>query len=101
MRVATPKLSEGMVLDADVVDQKGRVLARRGAALTERAVQGLRAWGVVAVQIQGQAGGADAAHLDDPQHLAEVERRFSAANLDLPLMAELKRLALGRPRGRL
>jgi hypothetical protein len=58
-------LKEGMVLDADVV-QNGQIIVRAGTELTKRLLTICRSWGIISVAIKGV----------DP---AQVEQDFFAS----------------------
>ena len=89
----------GMVLDADVVAEDGRLLAATGTVLTDRHVQILRKWGIEAAVIRGGPT-EDPAVAVDPAALAlveaQVEALFERANGDHPAMRELMDLVRAR-----
>ena len=97
--VRAADLLPGMVLDADVVAEDGRLLAATGTVLTDRHVQILRKWGIEVATIRGEATEDPAAALD-PAAVARVEAQvealFERANADHPAMRELMDLVRDR-----
>ena len=102
-------LAPGMVLCSNVCDRGGRMLLPAGAELTEKHFSILRMWGVLEVEIVGEAIVEDAEapqnanSLDeeiDPELLAEaraeVERLFVYNDPEHPAIKELMRICTER-----
>ena len=83
----------GMVLSADVVDKRGRLLIPAGKELTERHVGALSQWGVDRIEVEGDGPeGADGGEVEPwaiDQAAAEVDLLFSRVNRQHPMMAAL------------
>jgi len=81
----------GMVLAADVLDQRGRLLVPAGKELSEKHVRALPAWGVTRLEVDGDdvAGVAEVEPWAREEATAEIDRIFSRVNRDHPLMAAL------------
>ncbi len=81
----------GMVLTADVLDMRGRILIPAGAELSDKHVRALPAWGIQRLDVKGD--GADAAPALEEWALAaaraEVDAAFSLTNRAHPAMAAL------------
>lgn len=81
-----------MLLAADLLDLRGRVLIPAGAELKEKHVRALPAWGVTRVDVQGAE--ADAAPAVDEAALAaaasQLEQLFSLANVAHPAIVGLR-----------
>lgn len=58
MLIDVSQAQAGMVLAADILDLRGRVLIPAGAELKEKHVRALPAWGVSRVDVQGEDVGA-------------------------------------------
>lgn len=89
----------GMVLAADVLDKRGRMLIPAGKELTERYLGALPAWGVAHIEVEGDDVGGAAQDVE-PWALdaaaAEIDRLFSKVNRDHPMMAVLADACTGR-----
>lgn len=81
----------GMVLAADVLDQRGRLLVPAGKELSVKHVRALPAWGVTRLEIEGDdvAGVVEAEPWARDEATAEIDRIFSRVNREHPLMAAL------------
>lgn len=83
----------GMILAADVVDKRGRLLIPAGKELSERHVGALSQWGVDRIEVEGDgpegAGGGEVEPWAVDQAAAEVDLLFSRVNRDHPMMAAL------------
>jgi len=97
--VSIDELRAGDVLDSDVVERSGRLILGRGRTLSDKHIETLRAWGVIAVQI-GRApadgasdGGDDAALL---AARSAVLPRFELNRAAHPLIAALIEIAAQR-----
>ncbi len=92
-------IQTGMILDADVKDDRGRVLLSTGTEITEKHLKVFKMWGVTEADIQGvqkeEASVKSTANLD-PALLQEAEalglQLFRHTNLKQPFMKELFRL---------
>ena len=99
-------LTPGMVLSRDVCDRSGRMLLPAGAELTGKHFSIFRMWGVLEVEVAGDAVVEDAettAPLDqemDPELLAqaraEMERLFIYNDPEHPAIKELMRICTER-----
>jgi hypothetical protein len=92
-----------MVLKAEVVDLRGRLLIAAGKELTERSISALPMWGVEAVDVEGDDAPPEAEDLIDAATLErarqEIDARFANAFEDHPLLNMLREecaLALAR-----
>lgn len=95
-QLAIDQARPGMILSADVLDRRGRLLVPSGSELTERHLSAFRMWGVPAVQIQGEAPPPEEAELPEwvaAEVEAELTDRFRAAGGPHPFLDELRRLA--------
>ncbi|WP_239027057.1 hypothetical protein [Geomonas oryzisoli] len=99
-------LTPGMVLSRNVCDRSGRMLLPAGAELTEKHFSIFRMWGVLEVEVAGEAVVEDAeapAPLSpeiDPELLAEaraeMERLFIYNDPEHPAIKELMRICTER-----
>ena len=89
-----------MVLAADVLDRRGRLLIPAGRALSEKHVGALRMWGIEHVEVQGEHVEEVPASVASPEQLAqaqeEVAELFRNAGSDHPFLAHLQRVAAER-----
>lgn len=81
-----------MVLAADVLDKRGRVLIPAGKELVEKYVAALPAWGVTRIEVEGdEIEGADADlepwALDEAE--AELDALFKKSNRGHPALDRL------------
>lgn len=88
------ELQEGMVLSSDVCDQNGRFLIGSGCELTQKHIRALQSWGVVSVEIEGEATveGNGLADVPDDIRLqieSETQQRFKHTDLEHPFMSAL------------
>jgi len=81
----------GMVLAADILDMRGRVLIPAGAELKDKHVRALPAWGVSRVEVKGDD--VEAAPTAEPWAIeaakAEVEAVFALSNRGHPAIDAL------------
>lgn len=77
----------GMVLAADVVDRRGRVLIPLGAELSERTVQALGNWGIETIHVEGEEIEIDDEAMNAA--MAAVGWRFAKNDVSHPFMAAL------------
>jgi hypothetical protein len=81
----------GMVLAADILDKRGRVLIPTGAELKEKHLGALPAWGVTRIEVEGDdvEGSAEV----EPWALEEADKElgglFSATNRGHPAIDAL------------
>jgi len=89
----------GMVLAGDVTDDRGRLLLRRGNALTEKHLRIFKTWGVTQIDIEGvereeiealALAQLDPVRLEEAQTVAK--ELFRHAEPTHPAVAELLRL---------
>jgi HD-like signal output (HDOD) protein len=108
--VSVNKASPGMVLDEDVLDQKGRFLFRAGQAITEKHIRIFKIWGVTEVRIQGEEESDAPSPRETTSSLPEetlaaaeeeVRKRFEDNSLDDPFVGELYRICVERTARRL
>ncbi|MFO0626390.1 MAG: hypothetical protein U0325_12325 [Polyangiales bacterium] len=59
-------LHEGMILQANLYDRRGRLLIPARTALSERHLAGLKVWGVEAVEVHDPSAGPVASDELDP-----------------------------------
>lgn len=92
--MATIELSRarpGMVLGADVLDKRGRLLVPRGIELKEKHLNAFPAWGIDRIEIEGEG---DASSALEPWACEAAEREvaslFERANTSHPAMAALR-----------
>ena len=86
------KATAGMVLSADVLDKRGRMLMPAGKELSEKHLGSLPAWGVTHIEIEGDdVAGAEPEV--EPWAIdaaaVEIDRLFSKVNREHPLMSAL------------
>ena len=88
----------GMVLAADILDKRGRILIPKGAELKEKHLGSLPAWGVTRIDVEG--GELDAPTEIEPWALEaaqkEVEPLFSLTNRGHPAMQVLQGICTQR-----
>lgn len=88
----------GMVLAADVVDKRGRMLIPAGKELAEKYLNALPAWGVTRIEVEGDdVGGVDEVEpwaIDEAT--AEIDRLFSQTNRAHPAMESLAQACIQR-----
>jgi hypothetical protein len=98
----------GMVLARDVRDRTGRLLLRKGLAVTESAMRVFRMWGVGQVDVEGvgsspeepiSAPAVDEATLEEAR--AQTDDLFRHTNRQHPMVSELMRLSSDRLAARL
>ena len=96
VRLATIDVSQaqaGMVLAADVVDKRGRLLIPAGKELSERYVGALSQWGIDRIEVEGDGPeGGDSGEIEPwavERATAEIATLFSLVNRDHPMMAAL------------
>ncbi len=93
----------GMILAADILDMRGRVLIPAGAELKDKHVRALPAWGVSRVDIKGDD--VTAAPAVEPWAIAaaaaELEPIFSLSNRTHPAIAALLTLCTQRAAARI
>lgn len=100
MLVPTCELEPGLVVGSDVRSRQGQLLVAAGAALTPRQIGILRTWGIPGVHITDPAEVARNARPVTRDEVVAAERlerqRFSACDLDQPVVKALWLLALKR-----
>ncbi|WP_239027673.1 hypothetical protein [Geomonas diazotrophica] len=99
-------LTPGMVLSRNVCDRSGRMLLPAGAELTEKHFSIFRMWGVLEVEVVGEAVAEDVetspplSQEIDPELLAEaraeMERLFIYNDPEHPAIKELMRICTER-----
>lgn len=87
-----------MVLAADVLDQRGRLLVPSGKELSEKHVRALPAWGVTRLEIEGDevASVAEAEPWARDEASAEMDKLFARTNREHPLVAALLPICIER-----
>lgn len=104
LRVSVNKTSPGMILEEDVLDQKGRLLVRAGEPISDKHIRIFKIWGVTEVCIRD---GDRESHPSEESHqwLPEesltraedlVRYRFPEHELDHPFISELYRICVER-----
>lgn len=92
--------ASGMVLAADVLDRRGRLLIPAGRALAQKHVDSLRMWGVERVDVEGETPRRDPPPHIPPAVLArateETDTLFRNAGEDHPFLGALKKVAAHR-----
>lgn len=90
-----------MVLAADAKHANGSVLLRAGTTLSEKHIKTFRAWGIVAVEIEGVSGATDLANAPGDtgdaaiaQAREVIDQRFRHTDPSHPLIAELLQLCI-------
>jgi hypothetical protein len=93
----------GMVLASDARDRTGRLLLRKGLAITESAVRVFQMWGVGQIDVEGIGPLPEHAVPDPPVDEATVEQAraqtdvvFRHTDRSHPMIAELMRLSSDR-----
>lgn len=90
----------GMVLAADIMDKRGRLLIPAGKELSERHVGALSQWGVDRIEVEGDGPeGADGGEVEPwalDQAASEIDLLFSRVNRQHPMMESLAEAATQR-----
>jgi len=98
--IPVDRVEAGMVLQAAVVDLRGRLLIPAGKELSERHVAALPMWGVKHIEIQGPDPAVEAQPDVDPEALSSAESAVAAhfVNADggHPFLIELRRVCVQR-----
>lgn len=98
--ISVEQAASGMVLAADVLDRRGRLLIPAGRALAQKHVEALRMWGVERIDVEGDAPRRAASPEIPPalliQARKEVELLFRNAGDDHPFLEALKSLSTQR-----
>jgi hypothetical protein len=98
--IAVDRAEAGMVLHADVVDLRGRLLIPAGKELSEKHVAALPMWGVTHIEIAGPDPAVAAVQSIDPALLAEAEAhvadRFRNASGAHAFLEELRGVCVRR-----
>jgi hypothetical protein len=101
-RIKTEQLIEGMVVSTDVMNLDNMLLIPAGAALSERQINILQAWGVAEVEVKASESVPDTDPLAklSPEELEkmtrEVKGRFWQPVEADPVFTEIFRLVLQR-----
>ena len=98
--ISVEQAASGMVLAADVLDRRGRLLIPAGRALAQKHVDALRMWGVERIDVVGDAP-KRAANPEIPpavlsQAREEVELLFRNAGGEHPFLEALKSVSTQR-----
>ena len=94
-RLPLDQLTIGMVLAEPLKNANGSVMLPPGSAITEKHIRAMRMWGVLDIDIQGEAAPATSTNSlptnasDVAKAQAELQPVFTFANLDNPVMAEI------------
>jgi hypothetical protein len=98
--IAVDRAEAGMILHADVVDLRGRLLIPAGRALSEKPVAALPMWGVAHIDIAGPDPATAAEPAIDPAILERAEAvvadRFANAGAAHAFLDELRRVCVKR-----
>lgn len=88
----------GMVLAADILDKRGRLLVPAGKELSEKHVRALPAWGVSRIEVEGDdiAGAIELEPWALQEATAEVDTLFSRVNREHPLFQGLTEVCVER-----
>lgn len=88
---------EGMVLAADALDKRGRVLIPAGKELSAKHIHALPAWGVQRIEVEGDdVGGVDVEPWAIEAAQAEIAELFSLTNATHPAMEVLMTVCIER-----
>ncbi len=83
----------GMELDADVVDRQGRVLLKTGVILSEKHLRVFNTWGILEVEIKGDAEAEEKKKNYPPELVEEANRlakiHFQHNDLNHPVIKNL------------
>ena len=99
--IGIDQLKIGMITAAPVVVEN-RVMVAKGVAITEKIVRAFNAWGVVKVEVEGEAAEIDQHsdyHLSEEETAkveSEIDFRFGKINPKNQTMLEVKRIALNK-----
>lgn len=87
-----------MILTADVLDQRGRLLVPSGKELSEKHVRALPAWGVTRLEVEGDdlETSTEVESWAMEQAEAELDSLFSRVNREHPLIAALHPICVAR-----
>lgn len=92
--IAVERAEPGMVLQADVVDLRGRLLIPAGRELTDRNVTALPMWGITHIEVEGEETETPIeAEIDDEMVAAaeaQVADRFANAGGPHPFLDALR-----------
>ncbi len=88
----------GMVLAADILDKRGRLLVPAGKELSAKHVRALPAWGVSRIEVEGDdiAGAVELEPWAVERATADVDALFSRVNRDHPLFQSLTTVCVER-----
>lgn len=90
----------GMVLAADILDKRGRLLIPAGKELSERHVGALAQWGVDRIEVEGDgpegAAGGEIEPWAVDQAASEIDLLFSRVNRQHPMMESLAEACVQR-----
>lgn len=88
----------GMVLAADILDQRGRLLVPAGKELSEKHVRALPAWGVSRIEVEGDdiAGAIELEPWAVDQATSELDQLLSKVNREHPLFDALAPVCIER-----
>jgi hypothetical protein len=87
-----------MVLAADVLDKRGRMLIPAGKELVAKYLTALPAWGVTRIEVEGDDAGPTA-EIEEwvlQAATADVDRIFAKTNRAHPAMEQLAQAAIRR-----
>lgn len=102
-KIKVDQATLGMVLADDVSSSTGRLLMKAGAELSEGFEQALLTWGILEINVVGEAAAAGVRNAEGDEALNEEELLkvreqllpiFAQADLNHPVMEELLRLAV-------
>lgn len=87
-----------MVLAADIMDKRGRLLVPAGKELSEKHVRALPAWGVSRIEVEGDdiAGAIELEPWAVDQANSQVDSLFSRVNREHPLFQALTPVVVER-----
>lgn len=99
-RLPLDQIAPGSVLAADARDRQGRLLLSAGHELSLRTLESLRFWGVLRLEVVGEARTAEVAPPVSPEMVAqareEARARFANAGPPHPFLDVLRSLAVDR-----
>lgn len=87
-----------MVLAADIMDKRGRLLVPAGKELSEKHVRALPAWGVSRIEVEGDdiAGAIELEPWAVDQATIEIDALFGRVNREHPLFQALTPVVVER-----
>ncbi|NOZ38329.1 MAG: hypothetical protein GXP11_09770 [Gammaproteobacteria bacterium] len=92
-KILLDNVETGMELDADVVDQQGRVLLKAGVILNEKHLRVFNTWGILEISIKGGVESKEEKKNYPPELIEEANQlakiHFQHNDISHPVIKEL------------